>query len=117
MATMTINDDAIWMKHIHDEQLRGRLLSLSAGDPVDIRVRGVRLRFRKMRNGRDGRATPGLRADASARAAWAALQKLRGETVEIELIGYGAPDPYLDSLKTVLTEWSSVEDNIAFNDL
>ncbi|WP_375459971.1 hypothetical protein [uncultured Enterovirga sp.] len=119
MAALTIRDDALWVKHIHDPDIRRHVAGLSSDQPVRLVIDGRRILFRKMRDGLDGRPTPGLRADGDdieGRAAWAQLQARRGETVPLAL-DEGPEDPYLTDLDEFLHEWKTPEDAAAFDGL
>lgn len=84
MAMVEVRDHALWIKHIHgDPALTGRLDRMSAGALIELVVDGVRGHWRKMDDGKDGRATPGLRGIGPARDHWHALQDERGKLVEI----------------------------------
>lgn len=120
MSTLIIRDDALWAKHIADPTLRTRVLELSAGAPLRIRIDGRSILFRKMADGRDGRPTPGLKADPddpSGRAAWAELQARRGESVVIDVDERKVADPYLVYLDELFHEWNSPGDAEAFDGL
>jgi hypothetical protein len=88
MATTTISDYVIWTKHIHgDATLTDRLVRLSAGETIGLRVDGVAGTWRKMDDGKDGRPTPGLRPLGRTRTFWSALFKSRrGDSVSLEYL-------------------------------
>jgi hypothetical protein len=88
MATTTISDYVIWAKHIHgDVELVNRILSMWAGETLELEVDGVRGVWRKMDDGSDGRATPGIRPIGSAQVVWRSLfKRRRGEVVTIQAI-------------------------------
>ncbi|NEU13948.1 hypothetical protein G3T14_17700 [Methylobacterium sp. BTF04] len=117
MATMIIRDDALWARHIEgDAALAQRIRALPADDAIVLRIEGRPIRFRKMRDGRDGRPTDGVRPDPDFAEFWRALQRRRGTMVTIEP-ETGAIDPYLLSLMATLTEWNSPEDAAAYDGL
>ena len=120
MAHLTIRDDALWAKHIADPAMRSRVVELPAGASLRLLVDGHPIVFRKMADGRDGRPTPGLRADpddGAGRAAWSMLQHRRGESVTIVPADPSGTDPYLAYLDTFFHEWNSPEDAAAFDGL
>jgi hypothetical protein len=83
MAKVEVRDHAMWIKHIHgDVALADRLLAMSAGSLIALNVDGVSGHWRKMDDGKDGRATPGLRAIGPAREHWHAIQDRRGSLVD-----------------------------------
>jgi hypothetical protein len=88
LATTTISDYVIWTKHIHgDVELVNRILSLWAGETLELEVDGVRGVWRKMDDGSDGRSTPGIRPIGSAQVVWRSLfKRRRGEVVTIQAI-------------------------------
>ena len=88
MATTTVSDYVIWARHIHDDpELVARVLSLWAGQTLQLEVDGVRGTWRKMDDGADGRPTPGIRPIGSAREVWRYLYKRRrGEVVSLKLV-------------------------------
>jgi hypothetical protein len=61
MGRMIIRDDAVWAKHIDDPEIVRRILALPPGAPMTLLVDRNPVRFRKMRDGADGRPTDGLR--------------------------------------------------------
>lgn len=116
MATTIIRDDALWVRHIEgDSDLTRRIRALPADDAIVLRVDGRTIRFRKMRDGGDGRPTDGLKPDPDFRDIWRGLQARRGATVTVE--PETGADPYLLSLTTTLTEWNSPEDAAAYDGL
>ena len=80
-----MRDSVLWVKHIrHDDPLRIRLAELSEGTRVELDIDGFRGTWEKMRDGRDGRPTPGLKPQGTARAHWRGLyEKKRGTEVTI----------------------------------
>lgn len=119
MAQMTISDHTIWLKHVRqDQRIVDRLQALEPNAPVALRVDGKPVLFRKMRDGVDGRPTPGIRPDEAFKDFWSALYRdRRGETVEIELDETPSVDPYLAAISGLLSEWTSKEDAEAYDDL
>ena len=109
--------------------MRAHLLTLPANAEIGLLIEGVPVCFAKMRDGRDGRATPGLRpADATSKSFWDRMQERRGETVRIDLYredgsdggtsgGPGSGGPSLGDLAALLGEWDSAEDSAAYDGL
>jgi hypothetical protein len=84
MSVVEIRDYALWPKHIHqNELLKEKLLTLVAGELVELEVDGFRGMWKKMEDGKDGRPTPGIKALGKAKAHWHGLQDQRGELVSI----------------------------------
>ena len=85
MSLVEVRDHALWIKHIHgNEPLKERLLALPGGTLIELQVASVRGMWKKMDDGKDGRATPGIKALGKARDHWHALQSERGELVTIK---------------------------------
>jgi hypothetical protein len=119
MASMIIRDDAIWAKHLSgDPELVRRIIALPEEKPLVLVIEGHPVRFLKMRNGKDGRPTHGLKPDPAFRPFWAALQERRGQPIEVRLQDATTlADPYLASLAGLLAEWDSPEDAQAYDGL
>ena len=86
MILVDVRDDVIWLKHIHgDDDFKGRLQSMKAGQLIRLRVDGVEGYWKKMADGKDGRPTQGLRPlPGDAHDQWRMLQARRGEHVPLE---------------------------------
>jgi len=116
MAHLRIRDDAIWAKHIEgDDRLRSAILAMGEGRTIDLEVDGIGGSWVKMRDGKDGRPTDGLRPVGPMRDVWKRMQARRGEVVEVNQLQ--RPRSYLASLRPLLSEWDSPEDEEAFRDL
>ncbi|MGU3539117.1 hypothetical protein [Methylobacterium sp. A54F] len=117
MATMIIRDDVVWARHIEgDPELARRIRALPADDAIVLRIDGQPVRFRKMRNGRDGRPTDGVKPDPAFSEFWKAILSRRGAMITVEAEA-GSADPYLLSLSATLSEWNSPEDAAAYDGL
>ena len=117
MATMIIRDDVLWARHIEgDADLARSIRSLPADEIIVLRIEGTPIRFRKMRDGSDGRPTDGVRPEREASDFWRGLQTRRGAMVTVEPEAPSV-DPYLLSLTAILTEWNSPEDAAAYDGL
>jgi hypothetical protein len=88
MATTTVSDYVIWAKHIHDDQeLVERIRSMWAGQTIRLEVDGVGGTWRRMDDGKDGRATLGVRPLGAAQEVWRGLFKTRrGATVSLKVV-------------------------------
>lgn len=119
MSYIIIRDDVLWAKHIEgDPELAAEILGMPENASIRLLIEGTPVSFVKMRNGSDGRTTPGLRPDdPEARRLWRALQDRRGERVAIARGNDAARDGYLSSLTTLLSEWDSPEDAAAYDRL
>lgn len=117
MAKVRINDEAIWLKHIEgDAALEKRIRAMSEGELLDLEVNGVVGRWQRMRDGRDGRPTLGIRPVAEMKDVWARFRReTTGRLVEVREVT--TADSYLTSLTPLLSEWDSPEDELAYRDL
>ncbi len=118
MAQTIITDHTIWFKHISSERIVGVLANLKPNAPIALRVDGRPVVFRRMRDGADGRPTPGIRPDEAFKDFWNSLyRERRGEAVEVDLDEAPSADPYLAAVSGLLTEWTSKADAEAYDDL
>ena len=116
MGYVEITDDTIWAKQIEGAKaLKDRILSLSPGDLIELEVDGVVGQWEKMRSGRDGRATKGIKPVGPMKEIWKRFQARRGQIVRVREVR--TADAYLESLGETLSEWNSPEDEEAFRDL
>src|ERR1700687_5423152 len=80
MAYVEISDDTIWAKQIEGgKALKDKILSLAPGEVIELEVDGIVGSWEKMRNGRDGRATTGIKPIGPMKEIWKRLQSRRGE--------------------------------------
>lgn len=116
MAYVEIRDDAMWATQIEGgKALKDRVLSLAPGEIIELEVDGIVGRWERMRNGKDGRPTKGIKPVGPMKEVWKRLQARRGEVVEIREVR--TADAYLAGLSNTLSEWNSPEDEEAFRDL
>lgn len=116
MPYVEIRDDAMWAKQIEGgKALKDRISALVPGEIIELEVDGIVGRWEKMREGRDGRPTSGIKPIGPMREIWKRFQLRRGEIVEIREVR--TANAYLDALTNTLTEWNSPEDEEAFRDL
>ena len=116
MGYVAITDNSIWAKQIEGgKALKERILSLAPGETIDLEVDRIVGRWEKMRNGRDGRSTPGIKPIGPMKEIWKGFQSRRGEVVEVREVR--TADAYLTALSETLSEWNSPEDEEAFRDL
>lgn len=86
MAHTVVRDVVIWTRHIHGGDVAQRLGALPGDAEVTLVVDGVSGRWCKMRNGRDGRPTFGLRPVGRAQAFWRTLfETRRGDSVSLDV--------------------------------
>jgi hypothetical protein len=116
MAFIEIRDDSIWLNHIEGGKvLKDRIMSLAAGEIIELEVDGIVGAWEKMRDGKDGRSTLGIKPIGPMKTIWKRLQKRRGEVIEVREVR--TADAYLEALGGTLSEWNSPEDEEAFRDL
>lgn len=112
-----IRNNAIWFKQLEAEPaLHDRLSALNEGEQIVLKVDNVEGRWVRMRTGRDGRPTNGIRPVGAMATVWARLQARRGQLVRLEMPG-SMCEAYLVGLDDSLDEWLTAEDEEAFGDL
>lgn len=119
MTYVTIRDNALLAKHIEgDPEAVRRILDLPQNAEIVLMIEGTPIRFAKMRDGADGRATPGLRpANPEAKRIWDGLQEQRGTRVSVRLIEDLPRESQLASMTSLLAEWNTPEDAAAYDGL
>lgn len=90
---------------------------LAEDEAIDLIIDGRPARFLRMKRGKDGRPTPGLKPAVSSASFWKAMQARRGDQISIELAPSLANDAYLKSLTPLLSEWETQADCAAYDDL
>ncbi len=116
MGQARIRDDAIWTKHIEGAPaLRERIAAMRPGEVIDLEVDGIVGRWERMRTGKDGRPTNGIKPIGEMRQVWAKLRKQGERTIKIREVVMA--DSYLAALPQVLDEWNSPDDEEAYRDL
>jgi hypothetical protein len=79
-----IRDNVLWAKHIHgDNALSDKIVDLKESDTISLEIDGIKGVWVKMKDGKDGRPTPGIKAIGTAKAFWTGIQRKRGEIVSI----------------------------------
>ncbi|MEJ0013568.1 MAG: hypothetical protein WDM94_13295 [Bauldia sp.] len=117
MATIKINDDAIWIKGIEgDPGLQERIRGLRPRQVLDLEVDGVVGQWERMRDGSDGRPTLGIKPIGKMREVWSRLRQSATQKV-VPLREVVTADSYLTALPATLGEWDSKEDDEAYRDL
>lgn len=114
---MEVRDDVIWFKHLREHQaILAAVQGLAEGQAIMLKVDGVVGKWVRMRSGKDGRPTFGIKPEGAMAKTWAGMQKRRGQFVNIELDGRQA-DPFLVMADKTFVEWYSAEDEEAYRDL
>lgn len=83
-----VRDVVLWPQHIHGApDLKKQLMDLKAEEIVRLRIDGKLTMWSRMKDGKDGRPTHGLKpCDQGTREFWDALYRgRRGELVDIKL--------------------------------
>lgn len=112
-----IRDDVIWFNQLESEPaLLRRLSALEEDEQITLRVDDIEGRWARMKTGKDGRPTHGIKPVGAMAIVWRRLQARRGEAVRIEWPD-AAGNGYLEMLEETLDEWRSAEDEAAFGDL
>jgi hypothetical protein len=116
MGTTLANDDSIWVRNIEgDAALRERIKAMAPGQVIDLEVDGIVGRWERMRTGKDGRPTLGIKPIAEMRSVWARL-RLHGPRI-VPIRAVTTADAYLAAMTGVMSEWVSPEDEEAYGDL
>jgi hypothetical protein len=116
MAYVEIQDDAVWAKQIEGGRaLKDRILSLAPGEVIELEVDGIVGKWERMRHGKDGRPTMGIKPIGPMKQIWKRFQLRRGAVVQVREVR--TADAYLEALSNSLSEWNSPEDEEAFRDL
>ena len=95
VATMEVRDNSLWTSHIRgDDALKAMLNGLRGQSQIELEVDGFHGRWQKMDDGRDGRATTGLKPVVGpAKAHWDALLRDKlGSLVTIALVSTAHAD-------------------------
>jgi hypothetical protein len=116
MAQVEVSDVAIWFKHVHAKALLARLDAMSPEDEIILAVDSVVGRWRRMKTGKNGQPTPAIRPVGAMKDVWMGWYRSRkGERVDIQAVELA--DDFLAATASLMSEWSSEEDESAFHDL
>ena len=86
VGQVQVRDHVLWTSHISgDDEFKVWLNEVPAGALVDLEIDGWRASWRKMADGKDGRATPGFKPLGWAETRWEQLQAERGRWLSIAL--------------------------------
>ncbi len=87
LGCLEIRDNNIWIKQIYEgESLQNYLSNIKQNTIVNLEIDGVSCKWAKMRDGRNGIKTRGIRPVGKSKDLWVKLQERRGELVTIKLI-------------------------------
>ena len=117
MGKVKIKDHVIWLRHIEgDPALGERIRTMSANEVLELEVNGIVGRWQRMRDGKDGRQTQGIKPIDSMREVWKRFRsEATGRIVDIREVR--SADTYLAALTLLFSEWDSPEDEEAYRDL
>jgi hypothetical protein len=116
MERLEIADVAIWFKHVHAKDLLEKLHSLEPEGEILLSVDQVIGRWCRMKTGKDGRPVHAIRPVGPMRLVWNDWYKSRkGERVEVQAVSLA--DDFLSATASLMSEWSSDDDESAFHDL
>jgi len=116
MDRTSIQDHAIWFKHLPNRQILDRLSALEPEAEVTLEVDGVSGAWQRMKRGADGRPTDGIRPVGEMKAIWNEWFRTRkGAKVTVRVLT--TADEYLAGIAPSFSEWASEEDEEAFRDL
>ena len=116
MPSIRIEDNSVWVKHIEaGPELQERIKAMKPGELLDLEVDGIVGQWERMKDGKDGRPTFGIKPVASMKDVWARMLKNKGSVVPIREVQLA--DSYLSAVQTTLSEWDSPEDARAYRDL
>jgi hypothetical protein len=113
---MAINDEVIWAKHVTDKELHQRILAMREGETMDLEVDGVAGTWERMKDGKDGRPTLGIKPIGPMRDVWKTWRVHRTNQKVLVRLTTSA-SAYLSALSEMFPEWNSAEDELAFRDL
>ncbi|MDQ6436740.1 hypothetical protein RB623_22035 [Mesorhizobium sp. LHD-90] len=114
--TISIEDTAIWISHVKDAKLKQRLDQMEENDTIHLVADGVVGQWVKMRRGKDGRPTRGIRPDGEMKNIWNEwFRQRKGDRIIVHEVRLA--DDYLREGSVLFSEWESPEDEEAFRDL
>lgn len=117
MVMMEIRDNAIWAKHLReDNRLYEAIANLAESQTLRLSVDSVEGDWEKMKTGVDGRPTPGIKPVGKMAIVWKRWQARRGERVPVEL-PRDEGDPFLRIADMTFDEWYTADDEEAFGEL
>ncbi len=113
---LEISDVVIWFKHLPAADLVSRLDGLEPEAEIVLQINEVVGSWRRMKTGKDGRLTRGIRPVGRMQPIWQGWYETRkGERVTVQEVTLA--DDYLSASTALFSEWSEPEDEAAFSDL
>ena len=114
---MEIRDNSIWARHVKAApDLYNAIIMLREGETIRLKVDGIVGKWEKMRTGKDGRPTTGIKPIGAMATVWNRMQARRGEKVDVSWPD-DEGDAWLKMADKTFEEWYSAEDEEAFGDL
>ena len=115
-SLVSIQDHAIWFKHLPGREMKERLEQLPPEGEVKVEIDGVTGNWRRMKRGTDGRLPDAIIPVGHMKTVWNDwFRTRRGDTVTLRVLT--TADDWLDGVAPLFSEWNSAEDDEAFRDL
>ena len=115
-SLVSIQDHAIWFKHLPGRDITERLRDLPPEAEVTVEVDGITGRWRRMKRGTDGRLPEAIIPVGHMKTVWNDwFRNRRGDTVTLRVLT--TVDDWLEGVAPLFSEWNSPEDDEAFRDL
>ena len=115
-SRISIQDHAIWFKHLPGRDMQERLGQLPPEGEVRMEIDGVTGHWRRMKRGTDGRLPDAIIPIGHMKTVWNDwFRTRRGDTVTLRVLT--TADDWLVGVAPLFSEWNSAEDDAAFRDL
>ena len=76
MSRVEVRDNVLWVKHIQgNESLKTKINELNEGCRIELEVDGYRGTWEKMKDGKDGMPTTGIKPLGPAKEHWSRVLK------------------------------------------
>ena len=116
MKNAEIIDSVIWFKSITSPDLLRFLHAADADEQVTLKADNIVGPWQRMKPGKDGRPTLGIRPVGPMKEVWSEWYRTRrGEKITLQPVS--TADDYLAATAALFSEWNSPEDEEAFRDL
>jgi hypothetical protein len=117
MATiLPIEDTTIWIRHVTDPNFKRRLEKMHENESIHLVADGIVGRWVRMKHGKDGRPTHGIKPEGEMKNIWNKwFRERKGQRIAVQEVQLA--DDYLREGSILFSEWESPEDEEAFRDL
>ncbi|GAA0299428.1 hypothetical protein [Rhodovulum strictum] len=113
VAHAKVEDVNMWFSHIDSPRVRARLEALESEEEISLEVDDIIGRWCRMKTGRDGRKSDGLRPIGPMRDVWMRwFHEEKGKVVTVRPVTMA--DDVAASASALMVEWTSPEDEAAF---